>query len=346
MLSPRKGRLSFDRHFLLLVLLVIINSLWVSNLWAESTSRFSLDNPFVTSNRNPFVQVYGLPETLSADILSTGESSASLQLEAVSNFTVSDSSNEAIFIDGETHRITMQFFYGFASDWELGISVPHLSHQSGSLDSFIDDWHDFWNMPDGGRTNFARDQLRFDYQRQGQLLFTLDEPTDGIGDVSLVLSHQLSSVEGRTWTVRSELTLPTGDAEEMLGSEATGLALGLYVTDRSIWQGHNITLHGNVGALWLEDGEILSEQREDWVIYGSSTLGWRVAEDISLKIQLDGHSAFYDSALAELGDPSLQFILGGALRLSSRWALDIAVSEDIAVDTAPDVVFHLGINYR
>ena len=62
-----------------------------------------------------------------------------------------------------------------------------------------------------------------------------------------------------------------------------------------------------------------------------------------MKLQLDAHSAFYDSGLTELGSDAAQLIIGGALRLSDTWVLDLAVSEDIAVDTAPDVVFHIGI---
>ncbi len=303
----------------------------------------AIDDPYVITNRSPFVQVYGLPAAQSAKLVAEGGSSAGLQLDISNNFTEDNKGNEAIFIDGETHRANIQFRYGLSDAIELGIDVPYLSHDSGGLDSIIEDWHDLFGFPDGGRPEFPRDQLQFTYQRDGQTISSVTSSNNGIGDVSLSMAYQLSQSETRQWALRSAVKLPTGDAEDLHGSESTDVSLGLNVSDQGLLQKYNIALHGTAGVMWMDSGEVLAELQEDFVLYGSSTLSWQATSSVSLKLQLDAHTAFYDSALTELGDDSAQLILGGAVRLGENWILDLAISEDIAVDTAPDVVFHIGI---
>jgi len=61
-------------------------------------------------------------------------------------------------------------------------------------------------------------------------------------------------------------------------------------------------------------------------------------------MQLSGHTPLYQgSDLKELTANTLQLHSGGTIRLPGALLLDIAVSEDIAVDTAPDVALHLSL---
>jgi hypothetical protein len=303
----------------------------------------ALNDPYASSNRNPFVQVYGLPVAESAQLTSEGKLSTGLQLELVNNFSEDSKGNESIFIDGETFRANIQLRYGLSESFELGLDIPYLSHDGGSLDGFIDDWHDFWGLPDGDRPDFPQDQLRYVYQRDGEVLANVTRSAGGLGDISLNLAYQLPSSELRQWALRTAIKLPTGDADDLLGSGSTDISFGIGLTDQSLLQNYNLTWHASSGLLWMGSGEVLDELREDWVVYGSSTLSWMVSESLSLKLQLDAHSTFYDSALTELGSHSAQLMIGGAIRLGERWVLDLAVSEDVAVDTAPDVVFYVSI---
>ena len=303
----------------------------------------TIDAPYVITNRNPFVQIYGLPAAQSARLVAEGASSAGLQLDISNNFTEDNKGREAIFIDGETHRANIQFRYGLSDAVELGIDVPYLSHDGGSLDNIIEDWHGLLGLPDGGRPQFPRDQLQFTYARDGQVLSRVSSSNNGVGDVSVSMGYQLSQTGTRQWALRTAVKLPTGDADDLHGSGSTDISLGLNVSDQGLLQNNNITLHASAGAMWMDGGEVLKELQEDFVWYGSSTLSWQATSWLGLKIQLDAHTPFYDSALTELGDNSAQLIVGGTIRLGESWVLDLAVSEDIAVDTAPDVVFHIGI---
>lgn len=299
--------------------------------------------PFVTANQNPFVQVYGLPAAQSAELTTNGKFNAGLQVDVSSNFTVGNEGDETISIDGETHRLNLQMRYGLTDGIEVGIDLPYLSHKGGSLDGLIENWHDFWGLPTGNRSNYPRDQLVFSYRKNGQFLAAVTESQSGLGDVSLSLGYQLATNDKRQWALRTSVKLPTGDADQLLGSGSTDVVAGINLTDQSLMQKYNLTWHGSGGLLWMGSGDVLDDQREDWVAYGSLTLAWLATQNFSLKLQLDAHTAFYNSASTELGEESAQLVFGGAVRLGKHWMMDLAVSEDIVVGTASDVVFHIGI---
>ena len=300
----------------------------------------ALSEPFSSGNRHPFVQVYGLPTAKTAVITSPSSYAVALQLDASNNFSSSSEGNESIFIDGETHRANIYLSYGLTSNISIAIDVPYLSHEGGGLDNFIEGWHKAFGFPDGGRPDSAADQILFTYSNNGVAEVVIDEPESGLGDISVSLAYQLPSIEEKNIAIRAGIKLPTGDADSLLGSESTDIYAGLYVSDVTSAHWH---WHAYGGILWIGEGDILDERRNDFVAYGSGSLSYLWSEDIHLKIQLDLHSAFYDSQTKELGDASAQLVLGGSVRLTQSTLLDISVSEDVVVDTAPDVVFQLGL---
>jgi hypothetical protein len=63
----------------------------------------------------------------------------------------------------------------------------------------------------------------------------------------------------------------------------------------------------------------------------------------SLRAQLDGQTGHVAGSDLRFLGPCLQLTLGAARRLRGRWHLEMGFSEDIAVNTAPDITFFLGI---
>lgn len=332
---------------LIYALTYTLKALWLTALLLlSSATAFSeslLDAPFAISNRNPFVDVFGLPVAQTARLSDIGQLHSALQVDVANSFSRNQNSGEAIVIDGETLRSNLQLRYGLSERFELGLDLLYISHDGGSLDGFIDSWHNFWGLPDGDRPDFAKDQLQFAYQRQGNNLLSLTSREQGIGDASLSLAYQLSDGTQRQWAIRGGLKLPTGEVNGLLGSDTTDLSLGLYVSDQGLSDRYQLSWHASAGMLWMEDGGLLAELRKDQVAFGSATLSWQYSRALNMKLQLDAHSAFYHSGLTELGSDAVQLTIGGTLRLSEHWSLDAALVEDIAVDTSPDVVFHVAI---
>ena len=103
---------------------------------------------------------------------------------------------------------------------------------------------------------------------------------------------------------------------------------------------------GGIGFTWLGSGEFIKEDVEDFAVSGWLGTGWRPIDWLALKLQIDGHTALYDSELAELGDPTAILTMGGTLGLNERTSLDIGVGEDLTVYTSPDVTFHLRLTHN
>jgi len=64
-------------------------------------------------------------------------------------------------------------------------------------------------------------------------------------------------------------------------------------------------------------------------------------------VQADAHTPFFsDSDLEEIAANAVQLIVGGTISFSERTALDIGVSEDLTVNTSPDVAFYFTLRTR
>lgn len=303
----------------------------------------TVDDPYRSSNRNPFVQVFGLPATLSANINSAGNFSGAVNVDVSNSFSANTDGGETILLDGETYRVNLHGRYGLFDNLEVGVDVAYIRHNGGSSDSFIEDWHDFWGFPDGDRPGYPQDQLNYHYKRNGQTQVAVSDVDNnnnqGLGDVSLSFGYQLSTNASSAWALRGGVKFGTGEADSLLGSGGDDAYLGLNFSHSA----SAVVVHANGGILLLGSSDVLDDIREDWVAYGSGTISWPVSNRISLKAQLDLHTAFYDSELTELGSSSAQLLLGGSIRIGEKTFLDLSVSEDIAVDTAPDVVFQIAL---
>jgi hypothetical protein len=300
--------------------------------------------PFTTSNQNPLVAVYGLPVAAPALVLQPGQTEVEIRLDLASLSSQGSREGEAILLDGETMRSTLALRRGVGTRLEIGLEIPYVRHAEGFLDNFILDWHDFFNLPQGERENFPRDRLLYHYERDGEVLINQDDEEGGFGDLRLIGGWQLqrqSQGDICSSVLRASLKLPTGDEKALLGSGSTDLALWLS-TSRSL-DGGSVALFGAIGALVLTDGDLLPDQQRHLVGFGSAGVGWQPYSWLAFKLQLDGHSAFYDdSAMAELSD-SMQLAIGGSLGFGAKTTLDLAVVEDVVVDSAPDFVFHLAL---
>lgn len=299
-----------------------------------------ITEPLPTSNRNPFIAIHALPSPRSAYLTPEGAYRLGLSAE-VANTSVSERENGArpTIIDGETHRLEMDVRRGLGSGWEVGLTLPFLRHSGGFMDRPIERWHDLFQLPNGNRNRLPRDRLLFSQGSPDGQGFRLDNSGGGIGDLQLSVGRQL----GKGLMLRSVLKLPTGDSDRLTGSGAAAVATALHVGSR---QNATLTWHASGGVMFGGDGDVLPQHRENLLAFGSATISWQITDSLSLKGQLDGHTAAYSDLGKPLDDHSLQLSLAVAAAVSTNWVIEAGFSEDIAVETAPDIVFHAGLIRR
>ncbi|KAF0217017.1 MAG: hypothetical protein FD174_3466 [Geobacteraceae bacterium] len=306
--------------------------------------------PFYTWNQSPLVQIFGLPAAERAILLPAGKAEGVLAVDVASNFAHDETSREKILLDSEGFRFTLALRYGVAKGIEAGVDIPYVGKGGGFLDGFIEGWHDFFKLPQGGRKQAPRNRLLYNYTKDGQNLLKIDDSSFGLGDVRLSGGVQLyndGKANPRAVALRASLKLPTGESSELHGSGSTDFALWLTASDDyGLSLGH-LTLFGAAGGMVMSDGDVLPDQQKNLAGFGTLGLGWAPVEWIAFKTQVSGHTAFYkDSELRELSNSGLQLLIGGTLFLYEKASLDIGVSEDIAVNTSPDIAFHLALQRK
>jgi hypothetical protein len=187
------------------------------------------------------------------------------------------------------------------------------------------------------------DRMRIVYQRAGATLLDVNSSASGLGDASLDFGYSLRSTGATAAAAWLSIKVPTGDADRFTGSGATDVSLSIAgehgVSER--W-----SMFGQASVTRLGDGDRLSALQRDVVWSGFAGLGWRAWRGLQLKAQIDAHSAvFEDNEVDFLGD-AVVLTVGGVYQFASGWRFAVAVSEDIAVESASDVVFVIGLQRK
>lgn len=329
-----------DKKFLLIVVLVC---------WAVPCLAADMEiTPFRTVNQRPLAQIFGFPAESFATITPAGQVTVSLSQDISSEYSVSKTNSEQIVLDGESYRWTLAARYGLGERFEAGVEIPYILYGGGFLDSFISDWHSAFNLPQGGRENAPKNRLSYRYSKDGVQKLKMEHAGSGIGDMVFSAGMKLYDAYDSTFhdslALRSSIKFPTGGSSSLRGSGSTDFSLSLCGSMNNFTEWGSLGLYGSVGGMAMTRGNVLADQQNNLAGFGTAGLGWGPAEWISFKLQLNAHTAvFHDSSLAELSQHSLMLVGGGALKLPGNYLLDIGVSEDVAVATAPDVSFHLGL---
>ncbi|BCS55556.1 DUF3187 family protein [Geobacter sp. SVR] len=305
--------------------------------------------PFRTVNQSPVVQIFGLPSESSATITLAGRTTVSLTQDVASDFAVNSNARERITLDGESYRWTLAVRHGIAERFEVGAEIPYVLYGGGFLDGFIVDWHNAFGLPQGGRDTAPRNKLKYSYTKDGVQKLLMDRSGSGIGDISLTGGYQLyhaDDVQSRDdLALRGGIKLPSGNSGSLRGSGSTDFNVALCGSMNNFTEWGSLGVFGSVGGMVMTRGDVLPDQQNSLVAFGTAGLGWGPTEWISFKFQLNAHTPMYHgSDLRELSTSSLMLVSGGALKLPGNYLLDIGVSEDVAVATAPDVAFHLGLS--
>ncbi len=294
--------------------------------------------PLQTHDLNPLTLIYGLPLISPARLPAADKSFFSASLNLSNTLNVEDKTSENLFIDGETNELSLIYLFSVNDKTRIRFRIPFISHNAGSLDGFIDDFHNTFGFPEGERPKYPNDQLLFSYTRNGTELLHMEDANNGIGDISIDYAYQLyadSIQAGSLWT---SINLPTGDEALLTGSGNTDVAVWLATEENfaQVWSHYY-----NIGLLVPGKSEILPGLQKSEVFFGTTGYEWRVIDRVTLNIQIDFHTAFYYSKTKFLGD-SIQVSFGGHIKLSPDQRIELVIIEDLLAESAPDVTFQFG----
>lgn len=266
--------------------------------------------------------------------------SAAANLNWASTALVQAENSEVLIVDAETKELQLSLVRRLSDRWSIGLAIPYRDIDGGSLDGFIDDWHDAFGLPEGARPSLQDNQLWVRYSRGGVTLLDTEEAADGFGDATLTFAYQLVDRPASAFSVGLSVKAPTGETHWFHSSGATDIS-AIVSAEHAL--GERWSVRGQAAATWLGEGDLLPAHQRELVWSGHGALAWRATRGIELIAQVDAHTRVFDSDL-DFFDDALVLSLGGAYHLSSGWSVHVGVSEDIAVEQSPDVVFVLGLS--
>ncbi len=300
--------------------------------------------PFFVTNNLPISIGLGLPKTLSAHSLQVGEKRLDINYGVKSNANDAGNENsEILILDGETKSIDLGLSYGLTERWQVDAQLSYISHSGGNLDGLIQNWHDFFSLDDGDRPFFGRDEFLYSYTSNGEQS-RLAEPSDGISDIRIGLAYAVKQNTVDNLMLRAGISLPTGDAEKLTGSEKTDVDLGIYANGRGDKRWKNLGWHANVGYLFIGDDTALGITTKSGSWFNSFGAYWGVNSKFTIKGQLDSHGVLFESNISELNKSATELTLGFAYQTKRLGLFELYFSEDITVNRAAD--FSIGLSSR
>lgn len=311
------------------------------------TARAAVAAALPDPDLSPLIATIGLPRAdEGARLAPRGELRWRWSVAAASHSIRDTAGGESLLFDGETTRLAFAAEMAVTDRLQLGIELPYLLHESGGLDSVVERWHDWFGFPDGLRAMVDDDRLDFRYEDDGASALALSRNQRGPGDLRLLAAWQLGRGARSATALRASLKLPTGDPDRLTGSGGFDLGVGLAGDYREPfgWPGTVGFYRAGVTAVGRPDR--LPERAERLIGTLAGGLSVEVGERLELAVQGLLRSAAYDSELELIGEPSLLLNVGGTIRLGEHLHLAIAVGEDVAVNTAPDVTFGLSLRYE
>ena len=290
---------------------------------------------FNAQDMNPLTSVFGAPQAAMSQNLERGDWHWQLSFNVSNTLHVENEGTEYLRLDAETQRTNLALHYGLNDRWDLRFDLSFIDHSQGHLDGFIDDFHTATGFPEGLRPYVPNDQFAVHYAVGGQSQTNLTRRRSGFGDVAV------SAVTGlRCVNLGLKMELPTGNKEDLTGSDTTDISLWLSGSRDLV---ADISHYAGVAATYIAGDGLFESIREDIFYSVRYGLNWRAGARIAFKLQLDHQSRIIKNSQTRLLGHSTSLMTGGTVYFDDGYALDIGIAEDVDVETSPDVVFHFNL---
>lgn len=291
---------------------------------------------FATRDQNPLLRGFYLP--LPSDTRRDAAAGVSAMVQVSNTLNVDSNSHESLFVDGESTSLDLAFDDRFAADWRYRLSVPVIHDSGGILDTVIDSWHQVFGFARGYRPFYPKNQI--DYSYAGVSRLSLGRSQTSVGDIAADAGWYALDDSHRTISVWGGVKAPTGKVDDLTSDGAWDAALWAHAAVRwPAWQ-----LAAEAGMAQPFGDELFAGRAHRTLAFARFAATRAVGPAWSLRAQLDAQSGHVDGSDLRFLGPSLQLTVGAARRLRGRWRIEMGFAEDLAVNTAPDITFFLGIH--
>ena len=284
--------------------------------------------------------------TEGASLVPRGRHAFSVFAVTSSHSTNEDRGVEMLTLDGETTRLEFTYRYGLGERLEIGLRLPFVWHESGSLDPFVENWHKAFGLPLGSRVRRENDQLEFSYQNASGTQFDYQRNSNGLVDLRLIAGWRLTDGQNHSSALRFGVKLPTGNSDEFHGSGGTDISVGIAGDWKQLFGSNKLNGFYRAHVNYIGEPDLLLDRYNEFIGQISTGLGYQLFESFELRLQATARGATYDSEIEILGQDAAWITFGGNIKLSDKTELSLAVAEDLNVRSAPDISFLIALQYR
>lgn len=288
--------------------------------------------------------LFGVPSPLPA-ILPTNQ--LTLSLGHSNMFASGVGGDTLVVMDGERSRLALSWTHVWSGCLRTGVELPVIAHAGGYFDSAIEGWHEIFNLPNANREETPADTLTIAYRDPSGESLLLDSGVAEHGDLTVSVLWSLGCKAtvpvGTTETpvLRFGLKLPTGRLSTLTGSGEADVFMDITSKTRhwNAWSGR-----AAMGVLLPGQSNTFSIQ-EDVAAFGTLALAWQVTPVFQPIVQIDWHTAMFDTTIRELGRFTAQATVGFQWRHANGLFSEYALLEDIVPDASPDIGLHVALRY-
>jgi Protein of unknown function (DUF3187) len=291
---------------------------------------------FPTRDENPLLRGFYRP--LASDSRADAGAVLAATFSIMNTLESERRSTQQLLVDGESDTLRLSYEDSITHDWRYRVTVPVIRDSGGFLDSSIESWHRFFGFNPGSRPYYPKNQLVYFYSGNNRI--DMQDSGTSIGDVSAETGWYAADSATRTISLWGGLKAPTGSTLRLTGDGAWDAALWAHAARR--WPDWRLAVE--LGLAQPMGDEIFAGSAH----VTSAFMRGAVTRDLgpvwSLRAQLDGQTRRVTGTELRFLGPSAQLTVGVVRQMAHRWRLQMGFAEDVAVNTAPDITFFLGIH--
>jgi hypothetical protein len=301
--------------------------------------------PYRTRIQSPSQLVAIQPLPRAAKVLPTGDIRAGIQFNWSNIWGPEDEGTQSAVWDGEIVRTNFSFQVGIGEDLDLEIGLPLMYAGGGTLDSFIENWHDWFYLPNAGRDDHPQDRFDMRATNGDEDGYVMDRHGLYVGDIPIFLSWfplEQSDDMPTSLGVRGGIELPTGDDDDGYGSGGIDASIGFLgqIDEEKC----SIFYWGNAALVNQWDRADDADIDIDWVPSFGAGFELGVADGLSGLAQLSWEkSVLRDLDTRRTNRNQLVVSFGGRYWISENLRFDFALIEDLIQKISPDVTIHLAL---
>jgi thiol-disulfide isomerase/thioredoxin len=248
--------------------------------------------------------------------------------------------------DYEQLQTNIGLAYGFSDTLQFELGFETRSRFGGGMDSFVQEFHDLFNIDQNGRDKVPRGDFTFDIgPSDGNPGFSLTDDDKGIYATSLLftLQHNVTCGTEKLPAIAYAFTLRTElKNEDLEGGSPLDIGAWLSASQRF----GTFYLYGTLGYTHFGRDNFHTVELRDDQLSALVALEWRFKPRASLMVQYLITEGVAES-LGDLSSPSHEITLGAKWEVVKGTVLEFGLIENvITLGNSPDFGIHFGITSR